>query len=144
MVSVLLYRSTALAMLGYPTAGLADADRAIKEAREIDQASSLMAALAITSMSYIHCGNYTKANAQLDEVVKLANEKGTLFWRGGAMAVKGSLLAVTERLRTRSVPSLLDFATTAHMSNRMDADVLVIFRDCARHSRPTRRCLAVR
>jgi hypothetical protein len=59
-VNVLVYRSTALAMLGYPEAGLADADDAIKEAREIDQASSLMAALAITSMSHVHCGNTRK------------------------------------------------------------------------------------
>jgi predicted ATPase len=94
-VGVLLYRSTALGMLGYPEAGLADADHAIKEAREIDQAVSLMAGLAITSMSHMHCGNYATANAQIDEVVKLAGEKGTLFWKVGATLVRGSLLAVT-------------------------------------------------
>jgi predicted ATPase len=94
-VALLFYRSLALWPLGFPKRALADADRAITEAREIDQAVSLMAALALTSLTHIHCGNYARANAQLDEVVKLAGEKGALFWKAGGILVKGSLLAVT-------------------------------------------------
>jgi tetratricopeptide (TPR) repeat protein len=78
-VALLFYRSLALWPLGFPKRALADADRAITEAREIDQAVSLMAALALTSLTHIHCGNYARANAQLDEVVKLAGEKGALL-----------------------------------------------------------------
>ena len=40
------YRSLALWMLGYPEAALADADHALKDAREIGQAATLMFALA--------------------------------------------------------------------------------------------------
>ena len=39
------YRSWALWMLGYPEAALADSDQAIKEAREIGHAATLMHAL---------------------------------------------------------------------------------------------------
>jgi hypothetical protein len=41
-VSILSFRSLAVWMLGYPEAGLADADRALKDAREIGQAATLM------------------------------------------------------------------------------------------------------
>ena len=63
-VAVLSYRSLALWLLGYPEAALADADHALKDAREIGQAATLMYALAITSLTHIYCGNYAAANAQ--------------------------------------------------------------------------------
>ena len=37
-----------------------------------------MYALNQTTFTHIFCGNYATANAQLDEVVALANEKGAL------------------------------------------------------------------
>jgi hypothetical protein len=46
-VSILSFRSLAVWMLGYPEAGLADADRALKDAREIGQAATLMYARRI-------------------------------------------------------------------------------------------------
>jgi class 3 adenylate cyclase/tetratricopeptide (TPR) repeat protein len=94
-VALLFYRSQALWPLGFPERALSDANRAIKEARQIDQAVSLMAALTLTSLTHIHCGNYAIAHTQLDEVVKLASEKGALFWKVGGILVKGCLLAVT-------------------------------------------------
>jgi predicted ATPase len=54
-----------------------------------------MAALTLTSLTHIHCGNYATADAQLDKVMKLASEKGALFWKVGGILVKGSLLAAT-------------------------------------------------
>jgi class 3 adenylate cyclase/predicted ATPase len=92
-VALSFYRSLVHWSLGYPKRALRDAERAIKEAREIDQAASLMAALTLTSLTHIHCGNYAIANAQLDEAIKLASEKGALFWKAGGILVKGSLLA---------------------------------------------------
>ena len=92
-VALWFYRSLAMWPLGYPEAALADADRAIKDAREIGQAASLMTALTLTSLTHIHCGNYAIANAQLDEAITLANEKGAVFWKAGAMLVQGCLLA---------------------------------------------------
>ncbi len=94
-VALLFYRSLALWPLGYPEGALADADRAIRDAREIGQAASLMPALTLTSLSHIHCGSYAIANAQLDEVITLAEEKGALFWKVGGMLVQGCLLVIT-------------------------------------------------
>jgi class 3 adenylate cyclase/predicted ATPase len=90
-VSVLFYRSMALWSLGYPDAALADASRAVKDAREIGQASTLMAALAVPSITHILCGKYADATALLDEAVALAEEKGSLFWRAH-VATKGCAL----------------------------------------------------
>jgi hypothetical protein len=50
-VSILSFRSLAVWMLGYPEAGLSDADHALKDAREIGQAATLMYALFLTSMT---------------------------------------------------------------------------------------------
>jgi predicted ATPase len=94
-VSVLIFRSLALWVLGYPNAALADADHALKDAREIGQAASLMLALCVSSFTHIFCGNYAAANAQSDEVVPLANDKGTLIWKAFGMVVQGCVLALT-------------------------------------------------
>ena len=94
-VAILSYRSLALWMLGYPEAALADADHALKDAREIGQAATLMYALAITSLTHILCGNYATANAQSDELVALADEKGALFWKAFGMVKQGCVLALT-------------------------------------------------
>ena len=60
-VAILSYRSWALWLLGYPKAAIADADQALKDAREIGQAATLMYALLHTSMVRINCGNYAAA-----------------------------------------------------------------------------------
>ena len=63
-VSILSFRSLALWMLGYPEAALADADAALKDAREIGQAATLMYALYCASLApRLLCGNYAAANA---------------------------------------------------------------------------------
>ena len=66
-VVILSYRSWTLWLLGYPEAALADADHALRNAREIGQASTLIYALRHASFTHILCGNYAAANAQLDE-----------------------------------------------------------------------------
>ena len=50
-VAILCFRSMALWLLGYPEAALADADHALKDAREIGQAATLMHALLDTSLT---------------------------------------------------------------------------------------------
>ena len=94
-VATLSYRSWALWMLGYPEAALADADYAIKDARETGQAATLLFALGVSSLTIVFCGNYSAANAKADEVVALADEKGAPFMKAGAMVVRGCLLALT-------------------------------------------------
>ena len=95
-VSVLSFRSLALWLLGYPEAALADSDQALRHAREIGQAATLMFALLITSFyTHVPCGNYATANAQLDELVALADEKGALFWKAMGISLRGCVFALT-------------------------------------------------
>jgi predicted ATPase len=94
-VALLYYRSLALWPLGHPKKAVADADLAIRNAREIGQAASLMAALVVASFTRIHCGNYAVAKAQLSEAIALADEKGALFWKALSGLVQGCLFAMT-------------------------------------------------
>ena len=96
-VAALSFRSVALWALGYPELALADADHAVGAAREIGQAATLMYAVCTSSLTHIHCGNYVVANAQLDEVVALADEKGSLYWKALGTLNQGSPFALTGR-----------------------------------------------
>ncbi|MGO9867935.1 MAG: ATP-binding protein, partial [Rhodomicrobium sp.] len=96
-VSVLSYRSWALWLLGYPGAALADAEQALKDAREIGQAATLMYALAHAPFTHTCCGKYAAANVQLDELVALANQKDALLWKAVGMLVRGWVLALTAK-----------------------------------------------
>ena len=94
-VSTLSYRSFASWFLGYPEAALATADLALKDAREIGQAATLMYTLNFIPLTHIYCGDYAAAKAQADEVVALADEKGSLFWKAFGMMNQGWLFALT-------------------------------------------------
>jgi DNA-binding winged helix-turn-helix (wHTH) protein/predicted ATPase len=94
-VAALSYRAIALWMLGYPNAAIADANKALFDAREIGHAATLIYALSITSFSHLLCGNYATANAQLGEAVALAEEKGALFWKTTATVLSGCVSAAT-------------------------------------------------
>jgi tetratricopeptide (TPR) repeat protein len=96
-VAILLYRSLALLLLGYPDTALTDANRAVEYARDIGQAATLMYALYHAWLVNLQCGNYEAVNAHADALFTLADEKSALFWktcgvlaRGGAFALKGS------------------------------------------------------
>jgi predicted ATPase len=80
-VTTLGFRSLALWFLGYPEAALADADSAIRAAREIGQAATLMIALATATWTQNFCGNYAAARSFADELVALAAEKGAACWK---------------------------------------------------------------
>jgi class 3 adenylate cyclase/predicted ATPase len=88
-VAALFYRSLALWQLGYPDAAIRDAARSVVDARDAGQAATVMAALAITSLTHIQCGNYGLAKEQLDEVCTLADEKSAMFWKVGTMLLIG-------------------------------------------------------
>ena len=96
-VAALSYRSFAMWVLGYPKAALRDNDDAVRNAREIGQAATLMYALHLTSITYTLCGNYVAAAAQAQELVVLAEEKGSLFWKALGMADQGCALGLTGR-----------------------------------------------
>ena len=67
------FRSLALRSLGYLDAAQADNAHALRKARQIGHATSLMYALSFASATQIHCGNYATANATTDELIALAD-----------------------------------------------------------------------
>jgi class 3 adenylate cyclase/predicted ATPase len=96
-VTILCYRALALWLLGYPQAALADTERVLRDARKIGHAATLIFALSLTGLTLSYCGRYVMAKAQLDEFVALIEEKGTLFWKGFAMLIRGWLFSLTGR-----------------------------------------------
>ncbi len=94
-VATLAFRSLASWMLGYPMAALADTEQAISNAREIGQAATLMYALAVASFAPALCGRYATAKTLLDELLPLAEDKGTSWWKAFGMMEQGLLLALT-------------------------------------------------
>jgi class 3 adenylate cyclase/predicted ATPase len=94
-ITILSYGSLVQWLLGYPEAALADAEQALKEAREIRQAAALMYALIFTSLTHMLCGNYAAASAQSDEVVALASEKGALLFKAIGILNQGCVLPLT-------------------------------------------------
>jgi tetratricopeptide (TPR) repeat protein len=96
-VSVLSYRSRALWLLGYPEAALADTDHALRDAREIGQAGTLMSALASASATYFFCGDYNAGAAVLDELITVANKMGSLNWKVAGIVIQGQLFFLTNK-----------------------------------------------
>jgi predicted ATPase len=85
-------RAQALWLLGYPVAATADTNIALKFAREIGLAVSLMFALSVTSDTHVMSGNYEAAKARDDELLVLAEEKGAPVWKALGMMNQGALL----------------------------------------------------
>jgi class 3 adenylate cyclase/predicted ATPase len=94
-VVILSLRSWALWSLGYPEAALTDAEHALKDAREVGQAATLMYALSFTLWTNIFRGNYATAAAQAQELAALAEEKDAMFWKALGMMDQGCVLALT-------------------------------------------------
>ena len=95
LAHALCWRSWALWVLGYPEAALADADQALKRARGVGHAATLMVAQTLTSFTHILSGNYPAANAVADEAVALAGEKGAMLWKAIGMLNQSCVLALT-------------------------------------------------
>jgi predicted ATPase len=92
-VSIFVYRALAQWMLGYPDTALADANRALEDARAGGQAGTLMYAQFHGSLTNVLCANYEAATAQSNEVVRLADEKNAAIWKALATMQKGCVLA---------------------------------------------------
>jgi predicted ATPase len=91
-VSIFVYRALAQWMLGYPETALADAGHAIEDARESGNPLTLMYAQFHTSLTNILCAKYAAVNAQCDEVVRSAEEKGAAIWKALGTMQKGCVL----------------------------------------------------
>jgi predicted ATPase len=91
----LYLQAAGLWILGYPALALVEMDRALREAREIGQASTLMPTLANAIVHFSLCGDYAVSGSLLDELFALAKEKEAAFWQAAAILLRGCLLAVT-------------------------------------------------
>jgi class 3 adenylate cyclase/predicted ATPase len=94
-VAILSWRPLALWLLGYPDASRADIGHVLKDAREINQTATLMYALNNTAITQICGRDYATADAQLDEVAALADQKGAVFWKAYGTTMQGCVLALT-------------------------------------------------
>ena len=94
-VSRLCFRSLALWILGYPEAARSDLEHALRAAREIGQAATLMFALRHVIPLEIWMGNYETANAQIDELGSLADATDACVWKATAMFERAWLAALT-------------------------------------------------
>jgi predicted ATPase len=94
-VTCLGFRSMALWLLGYPETALEDADDALKEARQIEHAATLMFTLNFPILINTYCGNYDAANELLKELTGLAEEKGAPFRKAEAVLRRGYVLTLT-------------------------------------------------
>jgi predicted ATPase len=81
-------------LLGYPDAALADAARVLARARAIDHAATLMVVLSLTPITFMNCGDYEAATAVVNELIALADEKSSLFWKANGLRLQGGILAL--------------------------------------------------
>jgi predicted ATPase len=120
-VAALSYRSWALWFLGYPDAALADAENALKDARQIDQAATLMYALAHVFFPNMFCGDYVRTNTLVEEITTLAAQKATSQWQAFGMMNRGCLLALTGKaseaatILTSAIPAMRITGATVWM-----------------------------
>lgn len=91
----LFYRSSADWYLGYPDAALGEADNALREARAIGHAATLMVAMGVTSLTRLLRGDYPAASKILNELDVLAEQKGSAQWKAFGVSIQGCQAALT-------------------------------------------------
>lgn len=81
--------------MAIPNSALADTQRALSVAREAQHLATLVYVINFCIWSYIHSGNYSAANALVDEYALLQERLGSSFWKGWGMMQRGCLSALT-------------------------------------------------
>jgi class 3 adenylate cyclase/predicted ATPase len=100
--------SMALWALGYPGAATATIERGVKHVREIGLAIALMQTISLTFLTQLVSRDYTGAKAQSDELLTLAEEKGSHYWKTMGLIRRASLLAAIGK----SAEAITIFAST--------------------------------
>jgi class 3 adenylate cyclase/predicted ATPase len=97
-VGILSTKSLLLWFLGYPDAAFAETNQALKDAREIGQAGTLLHALNFATIAHFLFGNYATAEALAKEFFILADQKAAFaVWKPAALLYQGWLFAITGR-----------------------------------------------
>jgi predicted ATPase len=94
-VAILSFRSWDLWLLGYPEAARNDIEGALKNAREIGHAPTLMYAVFCAAGMQIYYGDCLKANELADELLALAEEKDALLWKAASLTYRGCVSFLT-------------------------------------------------
>ena len=94
-VALLSSRSGCLWMLGYPAAARDDNERAVRNARDLGHATTLMYALFHGGLNHGHCRDYAAAIAQVDELIALADDRKAPYWKATGTVLRGWLFAVS-------------------------------------------------
>jgi predicted ATPase len=87
-VSVLCQRSWSLWTLGHPSRALADAEEAVRYARKISHAASLMYALFHAVVPHLFSGAYSTANSLVDQLEVFASEKNAEYWKASTKKMR--------------------------------------------------------
>ncbi|WP_271499381.1 adenylate/guanylate cyclase domain-containing protein [Bradyrhizobium sp. CCBAU 11357] len=94
LVSALAWRAFSRWALGSVDAATADVERAIREARELGHAATLMYALAHVSLTLIYMGSLDFAGELACELMDLADQKESRFWNSYGRLLRGRVLAL--------------------------------------------------
>src|SRR5262249_23297360 len=113
-VSVLCQRSWSLWTLGYPARALVDAKEAISYASEIGHAASLMYGLFHAAVTYLLSGDYSTANALVDQLEVLVREKDSTLWNGRGKFMRAWIVAQSRA--ATDVPSIISTGIKAWQS----------------------------
>ena len=93
--AILCWRSLAMLLLGYPDAALADAEQALKIARDSAHSPTLIYVLNFSVFQHIFCGDFAGASVLIDEFNILKDQIGSAFWGGWGLALSGCVSALT-------------------------------------------------
>jgi predicted ATPase len=96
--SAVSFRALALWLLGYPDAAFSDIDDALNEAREVQQAGTMLYALAVASRTLVAARDLVRASAVADELITLAEQKDAALWKAFAVADQGCILTLTGKV----------------------------------------------
>ena len=94
-VTLLSVRSSCVWSLGYPAASRNDAERAVKNAREMGQRHHIDVCAVLRRFYHIYCRDYAAAHAHIEELIALADEKEAPYWKALGIAARGGLFALT-------------------------------------------------
>jgi predicted ATPase/class 3 adenylate cyclase len=94
-VTASAWRAIAASLLGDTEAALSDIALALADAREGGHAASLMFALSHASLTLLHAAHLEPARALIAELIELADQKATLYWKSYGLLLRGWLAALT-------------------------------------------------